>query len=557
MDIVFVSYNSERWIENCFTSIRKSEFDLKTVSIYVVDNGSKDHSLEKLKQEKEKCGDCLRNFEIIESNKNLGFGGANNIGAQKGSDDIICFLNMDTEIYPNTLSELDDDIKQSSPDFALWELRQFPYEHPKMYDSLTHETSWSSGAAFAIRRKIFEKVNGFDSAIFMYAEDVDLSWRVRSFGYRLKYVPKAVIKHYSYQEAGEVKPNQYINSIVNNILLRYRFAGLRTIIKGYKLFAMCISGAEAFNGSRKLLLKQWIKHFRLIPHFIDRKQCGNQRREVAKFIGFDYEAIRDGAFYLNEFPEKKPLVSIIVRTCGRPSVLRETLISLRNQTYPNLEIVVVEDGQAISKDMIKKEFSDLNILYEATGEKVGRSKAGNIAMELAHGSYLNFLDDDDLFYADHVEVLVATLIKSKNKAAYAFSFETPIEIISRDPYQYKIHDYLGIHKKKFDKIELCYHNYIPIQCIMFEKELFENYGGLDETLDALEDWDLWVRYSLHTDFDCIEKTTSIYRVPYNKEINSKRQKDLDEALHVVREKHKTYMQQISVYDIAKMFAKQY
>ena len=43
MDIVFVSYNSERWIENCFTSIRKSEFDLKTVSIYVVDNGSKDH----------------------------------------------------------------------------------------------------------------------------------------------------------------------------------------------------------------------------------------------------------------------------------------------------------------------------------------------------------------------------------------------------------------------------------------------------------------------------------------------------------------------------------
>ena len=92
---------------------------------------------------------------------------------------------------------------------------------------------------------------------------------------------------------------------------------------------------------------------------------------------------------------------------------------------------------------------------------------------------------------------------------------------------------------------------------MFEKKLFENYGGLDETLDALEDWDLWVRYSLHTDFDCIEKTTSIYRVPYNKEINLKRQKNLDEALHVVREKHKTYMQQISVYDIAKMFAKQY
>ena len=111
-------------------------------------------------------------------------------------------------------------------------------------------------------------------------------------------------------------------------------------------------------------------------------------------------------------------------------------------------------------------------------------------------------------------------------------------------------------KKKYDRIELCYHNFIPIQCIMFEKELFEEYGGLDETLDALEDWDLWVRYSLHTDFDCVEKTTSIYRVPYNREINEKRQKDLDEALTVVREKHKTYIRQVSVYDVAKLYEQQ-
>ena len=203
--------------------------------------------------------------------------------------------------------------------------------------------------------------------------------------------------------------------------------------------------------------------------------------------------------------------------------------------------------------MIEKEFSDMNILYYATGVNQGRSKAGNKAMELAHGEYLNFLDDDDLFYADHVEVLVKTLENSKNKAAYAFGFETPIEIKSKDPYVYEISDYRGVHKTKFDKIELCYHNYIPIQCIMFEKELFEKYGGQDETLDALEDWDMWVRYSLHTDFDCVDKTTSIYRVPKVQTINAKRQKELDEALIVVREKHKGYMQKINVYDVAMMY----
>jgi hypothetical protein len=88
---------------------------------------------------------------------------------------------------------------------------------------------------------------------------------------------------------------------------------------------------------------------------------------------------------------------------------------------------------------------------------------------------------------------------------------------------------------------------------MFEKSLFEQYGGLDETVDALEDWDMWVRYSLHTDFAFLLKTTSIYRVPAVREINEKRQKDLDDALIFMREKHKGYMQKVSVYDVAKMY----
>ena len=82
-----------------------------------------------------------------------------------------------------------------------------------------------------------------------------------------------------------------------------------------------------------------------------------------------------------------------------------------------------------------------------------------------------------------------------------------------------------------------------------------SFGGLDETLDALEDWDLWVRYSLHTDFTCVKKTTSVYRVPHNRKINSERQKALDEALVVVRNKHKHYIQTVSVYDIAMMYEK--
>ena len=159
-----------------------------------------------------------------------------------------------------------------------------------------------------------------------------------------------------------------------------------------------------------------------------------------------------------------------------------------------------------------------------------------------------------MFYADHVEVLVKTLERHPNeRAAYAFAFATPIDIKSRSPYRYKLMDYQGIHHQAFDRFMLCHHNYIPIQCIMFEKSLFEEYGGLDESLDALEDWDLWVRYSTHTDFAWVEKTTSEYRIPYNQEVDAKRQKDLDDALIVVREKHKGYAQKLSAYDLARLF----
>lgn len=555
MDLVYVSYNSDKWIDRCFETVIKSDYDMRKVNIYVIDNASTDKSVEHLKNVKEKCEGKVGTFEIIESSTNLGFGKANNRAFAKGKSDIVCFFNIDTELLPDTLKNLEKEIEESEKDFVLWELRQFPYEHPKIYDALTHETSWSSGAAFAVRREVYQQLGGFDEAIFMYAEDVDLSWRIRTFGYKLKYVPKAVIMHYAYQKAGEVKPVQHVNSIINNLLLRYRFGGVRRILQGHKLFLKCMLLPAAFPGAKKQLLKGYIGHFGRIGHFFNRKYKGKAKDFCPSFVGFDYSIVRKGAFYENCIPEKIPLVSIIVRTCGRPSVLRETLESLRSQTYPNMEIVIVEDGENISEKMLKEEFRDLNIIYEATGHKVGRSKVGNRAMELATGKYLNFLDDDDLFFADHVEVLINTLLHSENKAAYAFAFETPIEVKSKEPYVYRIGDYNEVHKEKFDKVILCHHNYIPIQCIMFEKELFEKYGGLDETLDALEDWDLWVRYSLHTDFDCVDKTTSIYRVPMAREINEKRQEELDNALIAVREKHKSYLQTVSVYDIAKLYEK--
>ncbi len=562
IDLVYVTYNSEKWIENCIKSIVKSDYDKKEIHIVIVDNASIDKTRSILEEMKRRYENLFGEIEIVQNVKNEGFGRANNIGFKRCVSDIVCFINIDTELAEDAFKQLEQEIADSDEKTALWEFRQYPFEHPKIYDPLTGETGWASGAAFAVRRKVFEEVNGFDERIFLYVEDVDLSWRIRWAGYRLKYVPNVKIIHYSYENGVTLKMDQYVYGVINNILLRYRYGTFRDICWGHLIFFREILHQEVMAGAKKKLVLEYIRHYKKIFHFFQHGKYKKNRGEFfPSFIHTDYSINRQGAFYKSSMFDsssdfdKKPLVSILVRTCQRPDVLRESLLSIQKQTYKNLEVIVVEDGENCAEEMIRTEFSKLKIHYLATGTKVGRSKAGNIAMQKASGKYLNFLDDDDLFFADHVEVLAAALEHSEKKAAYAIGLETSIVVESKKPYQYQIKTSRTAYQQGFDRVMLCHHNYIPIQCMMFQKELFLSYGGLDESVDALEDWDLWVRYSMYTDFIFVEKTTSVYRVPYEKSISQIRQKQLDDALAGMREKHKSYKQLIDVKTIAELYEK--
>lgn len=542
-DIVFVTYNSQKWIPGFFSSLMKSKYDLQKLHLFFVDNHSNDQTLLALEEQKQANGSSFGSFVIHKSDCNMGFGAGNNIGASLGNSPFLFCLNIDTEFFDDTLQCLSETIEQEKNErIALWELRQFPYEHPKFYDPLTGETSWSSGAAFVIRREVFELIGGFDESFFMYAEDVDLSWRVRTAGYQLRYVPKAVIRHFCYTSAGEVKPTQYIYSAIGNLHLRYKFGSIADKMRGWSYVAgkLLMKRAPFPQGRRRLLSA-------LIHGRAGRMDAARWRKthqeelQKVKFTlyGMDYAQRRRGDFWANERPDSNVKVSVIVRTCDRPDVLRETLISLRAQTYPNLEIVVVEDGKDRARQMIKEEFGDLNIIYQATGEKVGRCKTGNLGLSLAHGEYLNFLDDDDVFYADHIETLVMALQNHPDyAAAYALGFETPIQVFSKEPYRYRLLAYLSTIDIPFSKVELIHHNCFPIQAVLFRRKLYEKYGGFDEKLDVLEDWDLWLRYASEEQFVYVPKTTSQYRVHASAAINAERQKELDAAYTTVQSKYR-------------------
>jgi glycosyltransferase involved in cell wall biosynthesis len=401
------------------------------------------------------------------------------------------------------------------------------------------------------RKEAINKIEGYENRIFMYGEDVELSYRLRDNGYKLKYYPKAVCWHYTYEEEHEVKPIQFLGSALANVYIRLRYGSLMKIIQGYILFLSLFFLPKQFPSQRKDLLKYLWKLIKNTPYFLATRKK-NKKQEYKMLYG-DYEFIRDGAFY--EYSEKvlpyKPLVSVVVRTCcGKIEYLKEAITSIQNQTYENIEVVIVEDGTNDTKSYVNT-IEGLKIQYKSI-HKSGRCKAGNVALEMTTGEYIVFLDDDDLFFADHLEILVNELVNNKDiSAAYSNAYEVKTDEKSRSPLEYEEKEFNVMYRQDFSRCLMWHNNYIPIQSILFSRKLYEKHGGFDEDLENLEDWNLWTRYSIEDDFKYVEKTTSLYRVPFNTHTSVKRYAELDSYYEKAVEKQKSLKIELSPADVIK------
>jgi glycosyltransferase involved in cell wall biosynthesis len=192
------------------------------------------------------------------------------------------------------------------------------------------------------------------------------------------------------------------------------------------------------------------------------------------------------------------------------------------------------------------------VRYFATGSKVGRARAGNLALAEARGEWLNFLDDDDVLFADHIEVLLDAAQRAGTKGAYGLAWETQINVRRPESAGFDEVSHATRHRQPFDRLSLWHHNFLPIQAVLFHRSLFERYGGFAEDMDQLEDWNLWTRYTLEDDFVLVEKTTSKYRVPANVREAASRQALLDNAYADAVARQRDLRLTVSAYEIARM-----
>ena len=259
-DVIFVTYNSSKWLDGCINSILKSDYDLKNLSLYFYDNKSSDDTVKRLKEIKEKNGKLFGDFVVIEGAKNKGFGYGNNQCAKLGKSPYIFFLNIDTEVFPDTFKKIENHINLSNDVYSMWELKQIPFEHPKYYNPINGEVSWASGACSIFKRDMYEKVNGFDEEIFMNCEDVEISWKIRKNGGKIMYLFDTPIIHYSYSKPNEFKYNQFVYGLVGNLYLRAKYGSFKNYLKGCSLLVDIIRHDNFISQDLDSKIKRKIKN---------------------------------------------------------------------------------------------------------------------------------------------------------------------------------------------------------------------------------------------------------------------------------------------------------
>lgn len=251
LSVIIVNWNSKDFLRRCLASLDAHVRDV-SLEVIVVDSGSFDG-----------CGEVLaREFpsvKFIQSEKNIGFARANNLGARSANGQFLWFLNPDTELTKNSIRIILDKLtalpqagavgcKLLNSDGSLQAscVQAFPTVFNQLINSeylRRHFPQWRiwgntilhanpprtekievlSGACIMVKREVFEAVGGFTEQYFMYGEDADFCFKIAHAGYGVYYTPGTSVIHHGGGCSRQAKSN------FSNVMIResvYRFLKL-------------------------------------------------------------------------------------------------------------------------------------------------------------------------------------------------------------------------------------------------------------------------------------------------------------------------------------------
>jgi hypothetical protein len=182
-----------------------------------------------------------------------------------------------------------------------------------------------------------------------------------------------------------------------------------------------------------------------------------------------------------------PRVTVVMAAYNSAATIGAAISSVLWQTYPDLDLVVVDDGSTDATARIVASFNDSRITL-LKQSNAGAGAARNRGMLAADGELLTFLDSDDILFDRHVDALLATWAHGARIIATANSYWLLPGGIDTSH---------TTHKGRFpaanaQRLSLLEQNFLSPMSL-FSRRLFDEIGGFDTTLPRSEDWDFWLR----------------------------------------------------------------
>jgi len=201
-----------------------------------------------------------------------------------------------------------------------------------------------------------------------------------------------------------------------------------------------------------------------------------------------------------------PLVSVIIPTYNRPTYLQRAIGSTLNQTYENLEIIIIDDCSTQDISTVVNEFQDNRIKYFKNTTNQGSVFSRNRGLSICTGEYVNFLDDDDEILPQKIEFQIAKFKESNVENLGVVSCD--MEYKRKDINMLKKNHLKGNIYKKLLK-QYCIYG---IHSMLIKKEFTPKF---DLNLKSSQEYDLSIKLASKCNFDYVPKRLAITHTSEN------------------------------------------
>ncbi|MDE7132455.1 MAG: glycosyltransferase family 2 protein [Lachnospiraceae bacterium] len=201
----------------------------------------------------------------------------------------------------------------------------------------------------------------------------------------------------------------------------------------------------------------------------------------------------------------KTMVSIIVPTYNRENVIERALRSILRQTYSAYEVIVVDDGSTDGTESVVARLQDDRIRYIALQENQGVAHARNVGIQEAKYDYVAFLDSDDEWLPNKLELQMKKMLSSSKRTGMVYCRMGGLLRDGSGRFVCPHEDYVKeILEGELFK-PLLFQNVIGTPTMLVRKECLQQTGGFKETLHCLEDWELILRIAKNWKIAFVDK----------------------------------------------------